>query len=499
MSRCDGKTALVTGAGSGIGRALAIELSARGARVILVGRRQQALLETKTLLQNPDNAALFAVDITDEASRAYLVEHVAEKGSLDLLFNNAGVVSSGRLRIDDAQQRRRMIETNLIAPMELTLAFLPLLKKAQPSRVVNIGSMFGDIAFPYFSAYSATKFGLRGWSEALRRELSSEGVGVTYAAPRGTRTDATDDVVSEAFDMHLDDPPAVAKAIVEAALCGKRDVYPMGPERLFLLIQKLFPSVIDGAVSGQFKKALTRLTVVAALTMASFPALAQDFPVAEDAPTPPKHIRTLDPSEGWYVAGKGGPSFERITNIQSTASADVNSTHATNMTGAFGMSAGYEWIYRYHIPLRTEFEFMNRTEVTYDSSPVLLGTTSGALGSTVQNITGMGKAYWYFPVNSPNWWPFVSGGVGWSHNTVKSQYTNSSNPARYTTITNDVAWSGGVGASFKLGPRVMNDVEIRYVDLGKANWGLPGSQNISVNGLGNFTATEISFAIRVMF
>ena len=75
--------------------------------------------------------------------------------------------------------------------MELTLSLLPLLKAGAPSCIVNVGSLFGDIAFPYFSAYSATKFGLRGWSDGLRRELAPAGIGVTYAAPRGTRTAGT--------------------------------------------------------------------------------------------------------------------------------------------------------------------------------------------------------------------------------------------------------------------------------------------------------------------
>jgi opacity protein-like surface antigen len=178
----------------------------------------------------------------------------------------------------------------------------------------------------------------------------------------------------------------------------------------------------------------------------------------------------------------------------------VNGDHSQNIVGAFGMAAGYEWLYRYGLPLRTEFEFMNRTELTYNASPLQLGTSSGALASTVQNITGMAKAYWHFPVGSRMWWPFVSGGLGWSDNTVKSQYTpNSGTAIRNTHATGDLAWSTGVGATFKLGPQVMNDVEIRYVNLGKADWGLPAAANIAANGIGSLSATEVNFAIRVMF
>lgn len=209
---------------------------------------------------------------------------------------------------------------------------------------------------------------------------------------------------------------------------------------------------------------------------------------------------SLDPSKGWYFSGKGGPSFSQISGIKSQSGAQVTDDAAANVVGAFGMAGGYEWTYRYKLPLRTEIEFMNRTEVTYDVSPLLQGTASGALASTVQNITTMGKAYWHFPVDSKDWWPFVSGGLGWSRNTVKSQYTPSSGSAtKSSNTTDDLAWSVGAGATFKLGPVVMNDIEFRYVDLGKVDWGLPAGQNITASGPGAFGATEISFALRAMF
>lgn len=493
--RFDGKIALVTGAGSGIGQAIAIELSRRGAQLILVGRRATALEQTKALLEHPARATIIPADITDEVSRLQLAGRLAALGRLDLLVNNAGVVAAGPLTLHDSENRRRMIETNLVAPMELAVGLRSLLEAAAPSRILNIGSMFGDIAFPYFSAYSATKFGLRGWSEALRRELASSGIGVTYAAPRGVRTDATDDRMSQAFDMRLDDAAKVARSIVDATLKGRRDIYPRGPERLFMLIQRLFPAVLDGALAGQLKRAAARLALGAAVSILATQAFAPSALASDQAP-----IKITDPLWGWYVAGKGGPSYSTVGNIHSTGNGTINDGNAKNMIGSFGMSAGYEWMYRYRIPLRTEFEFMNRTEVTYNASPVLLGTSSGALASTLQNVTGMAKAYWYFPVNSPNWWPFISGGVGWSHNTIKSQYSVSNvNAVNNTHTIDDVAWSGGVGATFKLGPKVMNDVEIRYVDLGKANWGMPAGRNIATNGLGGFAATEVNFAIRVMF
>jgi short-subunit dehydrogenase len=250
--RLDGAVALVTGAGSGIGRALAIELAARGARLILVGRREEAIKETASLLGEKRDAIQIAADICRPEDVARLVRVVNNATQhLSLLVNNAGIVVADAFDGIQDEDLERMVATNLIAPMTLAREFLPLLKVADQARIVNIGSMFGDIAFPCFAAYSATKFGLRGWSEALRRELASQKIGVTYCAPRGTRTPAVEgfDRFVKAFQMKLDPPGKVAAAITAGIEKDARDIYPMGPERLFLLVQRLFPRVIDASLS----------------------------------------------------------------------------------------------------------------------------------------------------------------------------------------------------------------------------------------------------------
>ena len=244
-----------------------------------------------------------------------------------------------------------------------------------------------------------------------------------------------------------------------------------------------------------------RKIVLLALSAAAFSPAAAFAGQADAAKpsAPPAHAKP-DPSKGWYFSGKGGPSFASLQNV--TASQSGNSTtedSSSNVIGAFGMAAGYEWSYRYRVPLRTELEFMNRTEVTYDASPVMQGG-SDALASTVQNVTTMGKAYWHFPVESDKWWPFVSAGLGWSHNNVKSRYTPSGGTMVKTThASDDLAWSVGAGATFKLGPDVMNDIELRYVDLGKVDWGMPASRNVETKGIGDFSATEVVFSLRYMF
>ncbi len=261
--RLDGCIALVTGAGSGIGRAMAIQLSQRGAQPVLLGRTTASLEETRAALANPDQGYILPLDLADDSQRQGIFARVMDMtGRLDLLINNAGLVAAGALCTQDDAVWRRMLEVNLLAPMSITRQLLPLLRASGQGRVVNVGSMFGDIAFPYFAAYSAAKFGLRGWSEALRRELADQGVGVTYCAPRGTRTPASDGfgVYAKAFKMILDPPDVVAARMVDGIANDARDIYPRGPERLFLLLQRLAPAWVDGGIRGQTRKARQSLT-----------------------------------------------------------------------------------------------------------------------------------------------------------------------------------------------------------------------------------------------
>jgi short-subunit dehydrogenase len=250
----EGKRTLITGAGSGIGRALALEASRLGMRVALCGRRAEALAETLSEMAPTGRHLRLRGDITNPAVRRGMRDHLWRQwGGLDVLVNNAGIIAIGPLAYATDTEFEQMMATNVVAPLALTREMLPLLRRAMPARVVNVGSMFGDIPYPLFAAYSASKFALRGLSIALRRELRSYGIGVTYAAPRATRTDAARvlDPLVEPMQMRMDSPARVAAEIWHAVAKERDTIYAKGPERLFVLVQRLLPRLVDRAIAAQ--------------------------------------------------------------------------------------------------------------------------------------------------------------------------------------------------------------------------------------------------------
>ncbi len=249
-----GKLALITGAGSGIGRALAIEASRLGMTVALCGRRADALHTTLTEMAPSGRHLRLRGDITDPAVRRGLRDYLWRHwGGLDVLVNNAGIVAVGPLSHTADVELERIFATNVIAPAALSREMLPLLRRSAPSRIVNIGSIFGDIAYPLVASYSASKFALRGLSIALRREFKTFGVGVTYAAPRATRTEAAHafDPLVEPMQMHMDEAEKVAAQIWRAVAGEADSAYAVGPERLFVLFQRLLPKLVDRAIAAQ--------------------------------------------------------------------------------------------------------------------------------------------------------------------------------------------------------------------------------------------------------
>ena len=164
------KRILLTGAAGGIGAELARALSARGARLALLGRNVDALRTLSTELEGEAHA--FGVDLLDDTRRGSTVAAVRDAlGGIDVLINNAGVVNFSPFAEQDPASLQAMIKINMLVPMLLAQAVLPEMVDRGSGHILNVGSIFGSIGFAWFATYSASKFGLRGFSEALRREL----------------------------------------------------------------------------------------------------------------------------------------------------------------------------------------------------------------------------------------------------------------------------------------------------------------------------------------
>ncbi len=242
---------LLTGASGGIGRALALALAQRGARLLLVGRNPSALQALADELPVP--AEWRAVDLCDAEGRRGLVEAAREIG-VDMLINAAGVNRFGLFAHQSPESVDALISLNVTATLQLTQAMLPLLKAADEAWIVNLGSTFGAIGYPGYASYCASKAALRGFSQALRRELADTAIHVHYVAPRATRTtmnDATVDALNAELGNAMDDPRQVAEAIIRAVEQRAADRHLGWPERLFVRLNAVVPSVVDRALRRQ--------------------------------------------------------------------------------------------------------------------------------------------------------------------------------------------------------------------------------------------------------
>lgn len=247
---------LLTGAAGGIGRKLSELLSAHGARLCLVDRDMSAVAALAQTLQRGEiDIVPLAGDITKAGDREIIIRRMRETlGGIDILINLAGILDFKRFQDSDPGMIQRILAVNVEAPMQLVREVLPQMISQRAGRIVNIGSMFGSIGFPCFAVYSASKFALRGFSQALRRELSGTGVGVTYVSPRAVKTPLNPEVVNlmaERGMMHMDDAQCVAESIVRAIEKDKNEVYLGFPEKLFARINGVFPGLVDHGIAKQ--------------------------------------------------------------------------------------------------------------------------------------------------------------------------------------------------------------------------------------------------------
>ncbi|MDN3918960.1 SDR family NAD(P)-dependent oxidoreductase [Roseateles violae] len=257
--KTDGQVAVLTGAGSGIGRALALALARRGCHLALADIKAASLAETAA------EAALLgvrvsqhALDVAERTAVAALPAAVLDThGQVDLLINNAGVALGGLFEQIAEADFDWLMEINFHGLVRMTRAFLPLLRDSPSaaSRIVNISSIYGIVAPPGQSAYSAAKFAVRGFSNALRHELQGSKIGVTVVHPGGVATaiarsarlptGVPDGEIRERLarvERLLRMPPARAAEIIVRGIEGGRDRVIVGADaRVAALLERLFP------------------------------------------------------------------------------------------------------------------------------------------------------------------------------------------------------------------------------------------------------------------
>lgn len=270
-----GRVAAITGAGSGIGRALAVELSRRGAHLALSDIAEAGLAETVALADGAGVKVTSAiVDVADrDAVHAWADQVAVEHGTVNLIFNNAGVALGATVEGASYEDLHWLMGINFWGVVHGTKAFLPHLKASGEGHVVNLSSVFGLLAIPSQSAYNAAKFGVRGFTDALRMELEIEpcGVSATTVHPGGIKTNIArnarmdESVTAVAGDadqarrdfekLFLTSPEKAARQILKAVQRDRRRAL-IGPDAKVLDLVSRLPA---GLVQRVIIRGATRM------------------------------------------------------------------------------------------------------------------------------------------------------------------------------------------------------------------------------------------------
>jgi NAD(P)-dependent dehydrogenase (short-subunit alcohol dehydrogenase family) len=251
MSALAGKTAVVTGAAGGIGRAIVVSLARRGCNLVLSDIDETGLEETRRLIGSGVAVSCHCLDVADSAAVATFPAAVsARHGAVHLLVNNAGVALGGTFEQISADDFEWLFAINFWGVVRMTRAFLPLLKASGSGQLVNLSSLFGLIAPPGQSAYAASKFAVRGFSEALRHELEPEGIGVTVVHPGGVATAITRNArkapgsgTGKSFQAMLKLPAEVAGEIIVRGVERRAPRILVGADaKIAALVERLAPT-----------------------------------------------------------------------------------------------------------------------------------------------------------------------------------------------------------------------------------------------------------------
>jgi len=235
-------TAIVTGASSGIGAATARELARRGAAVVLAARRVAELeAHVRSIQDEGGRAAAIPTDLADPAQVTRLVHRAVDAfGKVDVLVNAAGASWSRPLAVTSHEDLTRLVGANLLGAIQLTREVIPGMLGRRHGAIVTVGSLAGRVAME--PLYSATKYGLRGFSLALRRQLAGTGVSVSLVSPGNIKTAMTRDV-----DGRMPGPDLVATTIADLVVHPRREVVVPRIHYTLAWLEQLIPSLADVA------------------------------------------------------------------------------------------------------------------------------------------------------------------------------------------------------------------------------------------------------------
>lgn len=262
-----GKTVVVTGASSGAGMAIALEFAKYETKLVLASRNPEALEELETMCRSMGSVTVAVkVDTTDAAAVQQLAVAAMEFGdSIDIWVNNAGVLAAGAFADTPVEVHKRVVQTNLLGYMYGAHAVMPYFKRQQHGVLINNISVAGFLAVPYGAAYTATKFGLRGFSEALRGELGTEkNIHVCDLYPAFLDTPGIQHAANYTGKMLRPAPPVydpqyIARAAVRLAVFPKESVNITSLTPFLKLAIALFPvatrSITARVIEGYLKKA----------------------------------------------------------------------------------------------------------------------------------------------------------------------------------------------------------------------------------------------------
>lgn len=249
-----GRVGVVTGAASGIGRALALRLASEGMRLVLLDTNDEGLRETEALADHGEAMLLRATNVACRAEVEDAARFTVERfGAVDLLVNNAGVASVGTLGELDYETLRWTLDVNLWGVIHGCKTFLPHLLDRREANLVNVSSIYGLIGVPGHSAYCASKFAVRGFTEALRVELRKTSLAVTLVYPAGVETGIQDGARIETSMSEE------RRARVQARMKGRKRCSPEeAAEAIVRGIRRDAPRVLIGRGS-RFLDLLSRL------------------------------------------------------------------------------------------------------------------------------------------------------------------------------------------------------------------------------------------------